>query len=970
MRPNRQAADRFFAMALQLMDGDLGASQETIKALAGENGLAFIRGLIEKFLPAANDRRARLDLWLSQIYPLFALITHERVVDSGVLEQQVATIYNFMQGIGGRRMEALFNFVLTLLRVLPVSAASPEATCQMTVAGLSLAVLAKMMDCNTSNIVNDEFSRILQQFEAVIGQDAQQPAEYSALQTRKWIQYIRLRLETGDALPLPTEPQTAPGTRAEFVLPKNLPGTLSAQGARHDNDDPDITKITILPSQDEILSVRGEYLPTTDSSSFHRPGILGRLDREFRLLREDTVGQLRDEVRVQLKKIQRAGNQAALSRQKNSLRTYTYHEAHPVSTSFNWRNGLNLLVRFRQPAPKSTQRARQDWWMHSKRLQPGALICIISSNGAVLFCVVSDQTVVSAEDKRKHDPAGDDEAQPDRHHSLADDPDFACVQVQIADAKGPSVREALRWFQNVGVYHKRYLVEFPGVLLPSFQHTLEALQRMTANPDVPFIDLIAPTQPPVGAVEVPPPLYATKPGFFFNLQCLTTDGSRLQCSPNEPLDPEVLAAHSDLDPTQALALVDSLSRSVALVQGPPGTGKSFTGEKLVKVLLANKSAAKLGPILCVCYTNHALDQLLEHFLDDGVKQIIRIGSRSKSERLETVNLRAVAKGAERTKSEKSSHWQITEDLKDQVNATSHLLRQLAASQSHQVLLDYLSDNHPVHHKVLSGPQLDKEGFETVHHGRNQVLDQWLASGTTHAVANGSARRIDDLIKADPWLMTSTERHILYDFWLRDIRDPLIKRVVRGYESYQSIKKRRDGIVREVDLRCRQAADVVGVTTTGLAKNIELLRKLRCKVLLCEEAGEVLEAHSLTALLPSIEHAIFIGDNLQLRPQIQNYDLQSTNPRGRQFSLDVSLFERLVDPPRDDDPKLPFSTLETQRRMHPSISQLVRKTLYPSLQDGGHVATYPEITGMRKRLFWLRKCPHTFAPRATFWKTSN
>lgn len=115
---------------------------------------------------------------------------------------------------------------------------------------------------------------------------------------------------------------------------------------------------------------------------------------------------------------------------------------------------------------------------------------------------------------------------------------------------------------------------------------------------------------------------------------------------------------------------------------------------------------------------------------------------------------------------------------------------------------------------------------------------------------------------------------------------------------------------------------------------------------------MLEAHNLTALLPSIEHCILIGDQEQLRPQIQNYELNSTNPRGAQYSLDVSLFERLVSPSRDEDQKLPYSTLETQRRMHPSISQLIRRTLYPSLMDGGVVTEYPEVLGMKKRLFWL------------------
>lgn len=38
----------------------------------------------------------------------------------------------------------------------------------------------------------------------------------------------------------------------------------------------------------------------------------------------------------------------------------------------------------------------------------------------------------------------------------------------------------------------------------------------------------------------------------------------------------------------------------------------------------------------------------------------------------------------------------------------------------------------------------------------------------------------------------------------------------------------------------------------------------------EEAGQVLEAHTIANLIPSIEHLIEIGDPLQLRPSINNY----------------------------------------------------------------------------------------------------
>ena len=44
-------------------------------------------------------------------------------------------------------------------------------------------------------------------------------------------------------------------------------------------------------------------------------------------------------------------------------------------------------------------------------------------------------------------------------------------------------------------------------------------------------------------------------------------------------------------------------------------------------------------------------------------------------------------------------------------------------------------------------------------------------------------------------------------------------------------------------------------------------------------------------------------------------------------------------------------------MHPSISRLIRRTLYPALKDADNVEHYPEVVGMRKRLFWLDHSNH-------------
>ncbi|KAI0182886.1 hypothetical protein EV127DRAFT_377975 [Xylaria flabelliformis] len=952
--PNRTICDRFFELAVKLVDGDPGGLQETIKLLADEDGLTYIRLIVERHIPSAARDHEKRDIWTKQIQPLFTVVTDQRVADSALLEQPVAAIYNFMQGVGSRRMKVIFDFSINLTQLNPNT--NPPATTipivsNQVIIEKCLAVLSKMVDCSTNNIVDETFKTVAQRIQLISKQVEKTSDDYLILQSQKWISYINRRIGVGDELPF-SEVRTAQSTesRAEFTLPKNLPGNLSASGRRHTNDHADITNISILPTQDEIVSARGEYLPSNDPTSFHHPGIIGRLDREFRLLREDTIGQLRDVVRDLFEEIQ--GRKKIQRHERQSLRTYTYKNAEFVHISFERLNGLDLLIRFPQPMSNITGQKRRDWWSVSKRLQPGALVCVISEDGSVLFCVVAEAIVITADEKTKRNRRTDTakETPEQENLSLAEDNAFAYVHLNIAEFKDNNFRQALRWYQNVGPKFQLCLVEFPGVLLASFQHTLTALQRMSKTSDVPFVDLIAPPTQRAGIVDIPPPQYTTKPGFYFDLSCLTKDGSQLRFSPTQHLDPQILTKQSTLDETQSIALVDSLSRGLALIQGPPGTGKSYTGEKIIRVLLANKAKGKLGPILCVCYTNHALDQLLEHLLDDGIKQIIRIGSRSKSERLEEVNLRIIARAADRTKSEGSSLWDTKKALIAHESTASNSLEELEHCLGRSTLQAYLAEHHPQHHQALFGTVIDEEGFQEVRHRPNQLFDQWLNGGTNSK--NLTSRPVEQLLTAGLWTMNRGERHRLYYHWQRKIRDPIIQNLLLDYQDYTKTREQRNCINQEIDLRCLSTANVVGVTTTGLARNLDLLRRLRCKVLICEEAGEVLEAHNLTALLPSIEHCVLIGDQLQLRPQIQNYDLNSTNPRGAQYSLDVSLFERLISPSSDREQKLPFNTLETQRRMHPCISELIRRTLYPKLVDGGAVTEYPEVQGLRKRLFWL------------------
>lgn len=141
-------------------------------------------------------------------------------------------------------------------------------------------------------------------------------------------------------------------------------------------------------------------------------------------------------------------------------------------------------------------------------------------------------------------------------------------------------------------------------------------------------------------------------------------------------------------------------------------------------------------------------------------------------------------------------------------------------------------------------------------------------------------------------------------------------------------------------------DIIGVTTTGAAKFQKILQSVASPIIVCEEAAEVLESHVLTALSPSSQHLILIGDPKQLRPSISCYSLSLESSVGKSYCLDESMMERLI------KNKLPSSFLTVQRRMRPQISELIRSTLYPKLVDGNNTLIYPAVRGLSKNLYFI------------------
>lgn len=286
----------FFQTGWSLIDNeDAGTRQHVITKLGAETGLAIIMSLTD-IMDASQKDQTTVSVFRDRILPFYRIISHPDVLSSLILETPVDTIYTFLFGPSGRRGLRAFRFTATALSGMILGQSSSDEEVSSIAISSSLAVLDRLIEINQSAQVVEGFTAIVETVSACIPEKCMVPNAQQSL-TR-----IKRRLNIGSSLPLARAQSTPQNLlSAAFELSQDLPGNLSNSGARHDNDHGSIADIQILPTPREIASPRQEYLPLIDSTQHHLSGLAGLLDRQFRLLREDTVGPLRDAVREELR---------------------------------------------------------------------------------------------------------------------------------------------------------------------------------------------------------------------------------------------------------------------------------------------------------------------------------------------------------------------------------------------------------------------------------------------------------------------------------------------------------------------------------------------------------------------------------------------------------------------------------------------------------------------------------------------
>lgn len=348
---------------------------------------------------------------------------------------------------------------------------------------------------------------------------------------------------------------------------------------------------------------------------------------------------------------------------------------------------------------------------------------------------------------------------------------------------------------------------------------------------------------------------------------------------------------------------------------------------------------------------------MKHLLEADIPKIIRIGGRSVAPELEGKNLRVVSREIDKTRVEGQILGRSYGELEENLNTAGNNLKSLhqwRKGPSWPDIANYLRHKSPAIYKQLD-PE-DKEGWKVV---GGHPIDIWLGKrppqspvgnsddprlqmAEEQALTQRAEQNINNLTRQERWALTN--------IWLADLRESQSNRLFESVREAEKLRRDIDGVHDDVNRRALIQADVVGITTTALARNNNLLSRLRPKVVICEEAAEVMEPHIMAALMPSVEHFIQIGDHRQLRPQINNHSLSMESKSGLNWQLDRSQFERRA----VGEPGLgpfPVAQLDVQRRMRPEISRLIRG-VYPNLQDHKCVGALPDVIGMRHNLFWL------------------
>ena len=529
--------------------------------------------------------------------PFLLVITHTALLDCLSVDTAVGGLYNFISGSNGSRAIPFFQRLITasLEQRLESRLLDSERAIDVVLIATSTA-LRELLRRERRAIFHDDLPGLIDSIENTMEALDIQPDTVAFQTLHNGNKEVLGMIAHAQGLLQPDEEPKMKGVSSSVVT-STYRREMIPPGTRHDNDNTDITKISILPTMDEIRSDHPPFLPCMDQNQPHF--LMGQVERHldtlFRLLRHDVFGEMSESLGGLLAALE--DDVTLLENPKlrlSNTRAFLNPRSHIRYVSFDQRKGLEVQISFPQPPHlrKLTASERRKWWEESRRMEEGTLLCFLTvenTRGSLVFFTISEKITDS-----------------NNQYSLSSDSRHAIITAKLAtrSQRDLEIMTSISSRNMPGL-----LVEFPGVLLGTFLPILENLQGMQQLSRLPFRQWIIPDREvhdPTKSefLDIPRPLYARKPGFSFSLKSILRDPTDnllipATTSPDDIATINQLEERTQLDRGQCSALIAALTREFSLIQGPPGCGKSYLGVQLMRVLSSCQENAQLGPILVV-----------------------------------------------------------------------------------------------------------------------------------------------------------------------------------------------------------------------------------------------------------------------------------------------------------------------------------------------------------------------------------
>eukprot|EP00347_Sterkiella_histriomuscorum_P006278 403353380 len=653
----------------------------------------------------------------------------------------------------------------------------------------------------------------------------------------------------------------------------------------------DFQNISIIPTLQELTQPGKPFLRAMPAQGGRFIDKHDYLDLIFRLLREDAIDPLRKGLKLMQSSMQMNQKEFSNELRNSGCRVFENVSINDVIIT-RVHQGLTMIIRIYDD--------RSQNWNSSKKLLPGSLLMISNDNfKSINFCIVveRDQRKMT-ETSRVHNFADitveliiEGEVNEKQNFVNLDNSDLSDDDNQSFNYKKKQNTVLDFYLKNKGLQFK--MIESTAYF-ESYKHVLQKIKDMDKWEDLPLRKYLIGEQ--TQNID-PPPLLAELDQYgqlnYFN----------------QRINLGIQKASFDNSQTQAIRTC--FYKELAIIQGPPGTGKTYVGEHYVRLMIENKDLwrKEKGPILLVCYTNHALDQFL-HLISNYTSNFIRFGGRCKDESLKQNQMRDYIKN--NNIKYPRSYGQTIEQL-DQASDSLTLKKLNFQLNSLGIINSRINYVSKLIDDIYNG--FWKSQFQTPIFDNSRTLEECIQEGKRY-----QAVQVDTEFYG-PYNLSLQQRWSLNNYYCRDDRNINTTEITELVQQCERLFKQRKLQDEMTQIKAIMQADIVAMTTTG------------------QEAAEVFEAHILTALSQKTEQVVLIGDHQQLRPSPAVFELE------KNYNLNMSLFERLV---KND---FEYVTLLNQRRMRPEISEMIR-FLYPNLEDDQRVKKYPDIKGIEKSVYFF------------------